>query len=151
MAGTPDGERATTPAPQPGAGAAGGVVARLKGWARALKRDVVALRLAARDPRVPWYAKALAAAVAAYALSPIDLIPDFIPVIGYLDDLVIVPIGIWLAVRMIPPGVMAEYRAAAATAPRMTSRAGAIAIVAIWLLGLAALGGWAYVKVLGGR
>lgn len=67
---------------------------KLKAWARGIKRDVIALWLAARDARVPWYAKAVAAAVAAYALSPIDLIPDFVPVLGYLDDLIIVPIGI---------------------------------------------------------
>ena len=124
------------------------VVGRLKGWARSLKRDVIALRLAARDPRVPWYAKALAAAVAAYALSPIDLIPDFIPIIGYLDDLLIVPAGIWLAIRLIPPAVMAEHRAAAADAPRVTSLAGAASIIAVWLIGLAALGGWLYFRVL---
>src|SRR5262249_19115072 len=75
---------------------------RAKLWARAIKRDVLALWIAARDPRVPWYAKALAMAVAAYALSPIDLIPDFIPVLGYLDDLVIVPLGILLVVALIP-------------------------------------------------
>ena len=73
-----------------------------KKWARAIRRDVVAVWIAARDPRVPWYAKALALAVAAYALSPIDLIPDFIPVLGYLDDLIIVPLGILLVVRLIP-------------------------------------------------
>ena len=78
---------------------------------RALKRDVRALWLAARDPRVPWYAKAVAAAVTAYALSPIDLIPDFIPVLGYLDDVVIVPAGILLAVRLIPCDLMDEFRA----------------------------------------
>lgn len=74
---------------------------RLRRWARTVKRDVHALYLAARDPRVPWYAKVAAIAVAAYALSPIDLIPDFIPVIGYLDDLVIVPLGILLAVKLV--------------------------------------------------
>jgi uncharacterized membrane protein YkvA (DUF1232 family) len=72
---------------------------KLRGWARGIKRDVMALWLAARDPRTPWYAKAVAATVAAYALSPIDLIPDFIPVLGYLDDLIIVPLGIVLAVK----------------------------------------------------
>ena len=72
----------------------------LKSWARALKRDVVALWLAARDSRTPFGAKLVAGAVAAYALSPIDLIPDFIPLLGYLDDLLLVPVGIWLAVRM---------------------------------------------------
>jgi uncharacterized membrane protein YkvA (DUF1232 family) len=82
---------------------------RLKRWARAVKRDVLALYLAGRDPRVPWYAKALAAATAAYALSPIDLVPDFIPVIGYLDDLIIVPVAIVLVIRLIPAGVMEEH------------------------------------------
>ena len=82
-------------------------------WARRLKRDVHALWLAGRDPRTPWYAKALAVAVAAYALSPLDLIPDFIPVLGWLDDLIIVPLGIVLAVRLIPADVMEEHRRAA--------------------------------------
>ena len=76
---------------------------KLKRWARAIKRDVVALWFAAKDPRTPWCARAVAAVVAAYALSPIDLIPDFIPVAGYLGDLLIVPLGILLAIRMIPP------------------------------------------------
>jgi uncharacterized membrane protein YkvA (DUF1232 family) len=94
---------------------------------------VFALYLAARDPRVPWHAKALAAAVAAYALSPIDLIPDFIPVLGQLDDLVIVPLGILLSVRLIPPELMAEHRAAAARAlVQPQSNSGAIAICAVW-------------------
>src|SRR5881392_2192541 len=101
-----------------------------KAWARAIRRDVVAVWLAARDPRVPWYAKAVAGAVAAYALSPIDLIPDFIPVVGYLDDLIIVPLGILLAIRLIPPAIMDEHRRAACERQnaRPTSRAGAIAI-----------------------
>src|SRR5882762_11450439 len=86
----------------------------LRKWARSLKRDVHAIYLAARDPRVPWYAKAVALAVAAYALSPIDLIPDFIPVLGYLDDLIIVPLGILLVVKLIPAELMAEFRAEAA-------------------------------------
>ncbi|MEO6153068.1 MAG: YkvA family protein [Croceibacterium sp.] len=107
----------------------------VKRWARALKRDVVALWLAARDPRVPWHAKAVAAAVAAYALSPIDLIPDFIPVLGYLDDLLIVPLGIALAVRLIPPPVMAELRAAAVERERPISRAGLVGVIAIWCIG----------------
>lgn len=83
---------------------------QLKSWARALKRDAVALWLAARDPRVPWYAKAAAAVVAAYALSPIDLIPDFVPILGYLDDLLIVPLGIIVAVKLIPGPVMSDLR-----------------------------------------
>ena len=115
----------------------------VKIWARALKRDVHAIYLAARDPRVPWYAKILAMAVAGYALSPIDLIPDFIPVVGYLDDLIIVPVGIWLVVSLIPKPVMAEYRAiASAAGQRPRSNAAAITIVAIWIIA-AALLGWA--------
>lgn len=105
---------------------------RLRAWARALKRDVMALWLAARDPRVPLGAKLLAGLVAAYALSPIDLIPDFIPVLGYLDDLLIVPAGIWLAIRLIPEPVMAELRAQALERDRPTSRAGLLLVVAIW-------------------
>jgi len=119
------------------------VIDVLKAWARSIKRDVVALWLAARDPRVPWYAKAVAAAVAAYALSPIDLIPDVIPVVGYLDDLIIVPFGILLAVRLIPPDLMAELRSEAITRSSPTSRAGLAFIVALWVLS-AALLAWAF-------
>ena len=90
------------------------MLARVKNWAKNLKRDAVALFLAARDPRTPWYAKVLAGLVAAYALSPIDLIPDFIPVFGYLDDLILVPAGIWAVVRLIPVELMVEFRAEAA-------------------------------------
>ncbi len=86
---------------------------RLRARVREIKYDLHALYLAARDPRVPWYAKAVALGVAAYALSPIDLIPDFIPVIGHLDDLIIVPLGIWLAVRLIPADIPDEHRATA--------------------------------------
>lgn len=104
---------------------------------------MVALYLAARDPRVPWYAKAVAACVAAYALSPIDLIPDFIPVLGYLDDVILVPLGILLAVRLVPSAVMAELRGEAEKrAARPISRVGAIAIVAIWLSAAAAIAWW---------
>src|SRR5213594_185965 len=88
---------------------------RIRQWARLAGRDVYAVYRAARDPRVPWYAKALAAAVAGYALSPIDLIPDFVPVLGYLDDLIIVPAGIVLAIKLIPAPVMAEARERANT------------------------------------
>ena len=99
-----------------------------------MKRDVVALYLAARDPRVPWYAKALALAVAAYALSPIDLIPDFIPVLGYLDDIVIVPLGIALVRRLIPTSLLDEHRAAAdLLTQRPTSKIAAGVIVFVWL------------------
>lgn len=119
----------------------------MKQWARAIKRDTHAVYLAARDPRVPWYAKALAICVAAYALSPIDLIPDFIPVLGYLDELVILPLGILAVVKMIPPDVMAEHRAtAAAAAERPVSRGAVIFIVLIWLAAIALVAwlGYAY-------
>ena len=116
--------------------------ARLADWARSIKRDVHAVYLASRDPRTPWYAKAVAIGVAAYALSPIDLIPDFIPVLGQLDELIVLPLGIWLVVRLIPPEVMNEHRAAAIVAEQTPrSLAGAAAIVGIWLL-LAAAAGW---------
>ena len=88
----------------------GSLIARMRRWAKAIKRDVHALYLSARDPRVPWYAKAVALAVAAYALSPIDLIPDFIPILGYLDDIILVPLGILLAVRLIPPEILRAPR-----------------------------------------
>src|SRR6478609_1260300 len=122
---------------------------RLKQWARSVKRDAVAVWIAARDPRVPWYAKVVAAAVAAYALSPIDLIPDFIPVIGYLDDLLIVPLGIALVVRLIPPEVMAKHRALAmASQERPVSFAGATVIVLIWIAAIG-LTGWLAFRYLG--
>jgi uncharacterized membrane protein YkvA (DUF1232 family) len=118
------------------------LAARLAAWARSIKRDVHAVYLASRDPRTPWCAKALAIGVVAYALSPIDLIPDFIPVLGQLDELVILPLGIWLVVRMIPRDVMDEHRAAAIVAEQMPrSTAGAVMIVLIWL-GLAAGAAW---------
>src|SRR6266487_1279864 len=107
---------------------------KLKNWSRIIKRDVHALFLAGRDPRVPWYAKALAVAVAGYALSPIDLIPDFIPVLGYLDDLIIVPFGILLVVRLIPSEIMAEHRELAEAAQeRPVSLTAGIVIVCIWV------------------
>jgi len=108
---------------------------RLKSWAHRLKRDIYALYLAARDPRVPWYAKVLAGLVAAYALSPIDPIPDFIPVLGYLDDLIVIPLGIKAAILMIPDGVMSDLRRQAEermlTRPR--SVVGAVFVVLLWL------------------
>ncbi len=119
----------------------------LKAWARRLIRDIHAVYLTARDPRVPWYARILAIAVAGYALSPIDLIPDFIPVIGYADDLIIVPLGIWLVVSLIPKEVMTEYRAKAIeVGQRPRSSIGAIVIIAIWIFAAAVLGwiGFAY-------
>ncbi len=116
---------------------------RLTLWARAIKRDVIALWLAARDPRVPWYAKGLALAIAAYALSPIDLIPDFIPVLGYLDELILLPFAIMLAVRLIPAALMAEFRErAAAIAIRPRSIVAAAVIVTIWIAAAALLIWW---------
>lgn len=110
-------------------------------WARGLKTEVYALYLAYRDPRVPWYARLFAACVVGYAFSPIDLIPDPIPVLGYLDDLVLVPLGVALALRLIPAEVMAEKRTQAREVMRQgkpVNRAAAAVIVAVWLL-LAAL------------
>ena len=113
-----------------------------------LRIEAHAVWLAARDPRTPWHVRLLALAIAAYALSPIDLIPDFIPVLGLLDDALIVPAGIWLIGRLLPPGLMAEHReAAAAAAEQPASKAGALIVVAIWLaLGWLAwsLLAWAY-------
>lgn len=119
------------------------IINRLKQWARSIKRDVIALWIAARDPRVPWYAKTVAGLVAAYALSPIDLIPDFIPIIGYLDDLLIVPAGILLAVKLTPPDLMEEFRKLASLREgRPISRAGAAAVILIWIATAAAFSWW---------
>ena len=117
------------------------MLSQIKGWARRLKRDSHAVYLAARDPRVPWHVKLLALAVAGYALSPIDLIPDFIPVVGYLDDLVIVPLGVWLVITLIPAEIMVECRAKANTAAsRPISRGGMVAIILLWMAGAFVLG-----------
>ena len=116
---------------------------RLRDWARTLKREILALWLVSRDPRTPWPAKVLAVVVVGYALSPIDLIPDFIPVLGYLDDVILLPIGIWLVLKLVPPELMAELRVKAAEiAERPVNHAAAVLIVAIWLLS-AGLLGWA--------
>ena len=114
---------------------------RMRQRARRLKAEMYALYLAYRDPRVPWYARLFAAGVLAYAFSPIDLIPDFIPILGYLDDLILVPLGIALALRMIPPAVMADCRVRAAEAlreGRPTNWGTVAVIIAIWVA-LAAL------------
>ncbi|RAH98180.1 hypothetical protein DLJ53_26035 [Acuticoccus sediminis] len=121
-----------------------------KRWARGLKAEVRALAIAARDRRTPWYAKALALAVVAYAVSPIDLIPDAIPVLGYLDDLVIVPLGILLTVRLIPAPLMAEFRRMASESDALPSgRFGAALVVAAWLA-VSAAGVWWLAGVLRG-
>ena len=128
---------------------------RLQKWkqrARALKKEVYALSLAYRDPRTPWYGKAFTALVVAYAFSPIDLIPDPIPVLGYLDDLILIPLGIALAIRMIPADVIADARAEAETVLREgkpVSWAGAILVGVIWVA-LAGLLLWWAAGLLGG-
>lgn len=113
---------------------------RWQGRAAALKRDVYALYLAARDRRVPWFAKLIIALVVAYALSPIDLIPDFVPVLGYLDDLLLIPIGIAVAVKLIPAAILAEHRAEAARTfaeHRPRSWVGAALVLLVWCAVLA--------------
>lgn len=107
--------------------------------ARSLKRQTYAVYLAYKDPRVPWYAKALALVVVGYACSPIDLIPDFIPILGYLDDLILIPLGLNWVIRMIPSEVMAEYQEKATAAikkgqPR--NWVAAAVIISIWVLGV---------------
>ena len=119
---------------------------RLRRWAASLKSRTLALYLASRDPRVPLPAKVLAGLVVAYALSPLDLIPDFIPVVGYLDDLLLLPLGIWMAIRMIPDAVWQDCLARAAQQPLQLPRnlRAAAAVVIIWLLvaGVAVLCLW---------
>jgi uncharacterized membrane protein YkvA (DUF1232 family) len=123
------------------------ILESLKKRVRELKSETFALYLAARSPETPWYAKLLVAGIVAYALSPIDLIPDFIPILGYLDDLVLIPIGIAFAIKLIPPSVMVECRMRAHEitangAP--VSRVAAAVVVLIWF-GLAVLCfRWAY-------
>jgi uncharacterized membrane protein YkvA (DUF1232 family) len=123
------------------------LLSKLKQRARHLKAETLALYLVARDPRTPWYAKLLVAGIVAYAFSPIDLIPDFVPVLGYLDDLILIPMGIALAIKLVPHPVLAECRARAqetAQHGRLVSRVAGTVIVAIWL-GLAVLClVWAY-------
>jgi uncharacterized membrane protein YkvA (DUF1232 family) len=113
---------------------------RLKGWAHRMKSEVHALYLAYRDPRTPLHARLFAALVVAYAFSPIDLIPDAIPILGHLDDVILVPLGVALAVRMIPPQVLAECRKKAgerSAEVRPAAWAGAAVVAALWLLLLA--------------
>jgi uncharacterized membrane protein YkvA (DUF1232 family) len=110
---------------------------RWKRWARSLKAELFAIYLAYRDPRVPWYARLVAACVVGYAFSPIDLIPDMIPILGYLDDLILLPLGIALTLRLIPPTVLAECRVKASeilSKNKPVNRLAAVLIVSIWLL-----------------
>jgi uncharacterized membrane protein YkvA (DUF1232 family) len=113
------------------------MIERWRLGARRLKRETYTLYLAYQSPATPWYAKVFAIGVVAYAFSPIDLIPDFIPVLGYLDDLILVPMGVSLALKMIPPQVLADCRAEAETTlaqGQPTNWWAALAIIAIWLL-----------------
>jgi len=117
----------------------------LKSWAKRIKRDGVTLWFAAKNPRTPWYAKALGVLVVAYALSPIDLIPDFVPVLGYVDDVLLLPGLIWLAIKLLPPDVLAECRGQAdewmeTKGAKPSSRAGAVIVVVLWFAIVAA--GW---------
>jgi uncharacterized membrane protein YkvA (DUF1232 family) len=124
------------------------VLKRLSEWARLIRREAHALYIAARHPRTPWYAKVLAIAIAAYALSPIDLIPDFIPVLGLLDEVVLMPLAIAGVLMLVPDDVMAESRAtAAAASERPVSRAAAVVIALIWVAAIAA-SGWLFYRYL---
>ena len=108
----------------------------LKSRARALKNEAIVVYIAARDPRTPWYAKAIAICTVAYALSPIDLIPDFIPIFGYLDDIIIVPAGIALAIRLIPAEALEDARGKVTSSglERSVGYVGAAAIIVVWFL-----------------
>lgn len=118
------------------------MLGRIRDGARRIKRDLAAVAGAARDPRTPMAARILALAVVAYALSPIDLIPDVVPVLGLLDDVILVPLGLLLVIRLIPPEILAEHRRRAEAAGRLPpNRIAAVFVVAVWLAVLA-LGAW---------
>ena len=124
------------------------ILGSLKARAKELKQFTLVAYYAARDPRTPPAARVLALLVAAYALSPIDLIPDFIPVLGYLDDIIIVPLGLALVIRLLPDHVVASAREQAQrTADRPTSKFAAAVIIGVWLLVLFWLGRWAITQV----
>ena len=126
------------------------MIEKIRVWARELKAEIAILAAAVQDERTPWYAKALGAFVLAYAVSPIDLIPDFIPVIGFLDDAILLPVGIWAVRRMIPGDVMAEHRANAAAGQRLpANRTAAAVIVALWVLSLTFAAWWLWTKFAG--
>lgn len=119
------------------------MIEKIRKWAKALKAEIAALSAAVRDTRTPWPAKALGLVVVAYALSPIDLIPDFIPVIGFLDDAILLPLGIWLVLRLIPPDIMAEHRASVAAGTRLPpNRVAAAVIIGLWIAGLMVAAHW---------
>ena len=123
---------------------------KLQRWARQMKTQLNALYLAYQDPRTPWYARVFAFAVVAYAFSPIDLIPDMIPLLGYLDDVILLPVGIYIALRLIPAPVMAEARLRAVTSGPRTpaSRVAAVAVIATWLLALLLVATWLWRRFL---
>lgn len=119
-----------------------------RAWARRIKRDAMTLWFARRHPATPWYAKVMGAFVVAYALSPIDLIPDFIPVLGYLDDVILLPLLIWLTIRLLPQAVLDSARRQAEQwfrqqRPKPSSRAAALAICGLWATALIAITMWA--------
>ena len=131
-----------------------GISNTLRIWAKRVKRDGVTLWFAGKHPKTPWYAKALGLFVVAYALSPIDLIPDFIPVLGYVDDVLMLPSLIWLTLQLLPPDVLTECRGHAdawmqTQGAKPRSMAWAVLVVALWLLVGAAL--WVWLRPLGGR
>jgi uncharacterized membrane protein YkvA (DUF1232 family) len=108
-----------------------------KQFAKKLKKEVYAVYLASKDPRVPWYARLLAVIIVAYAFSPIDLIPDPIPILGYLDDLIIIPLGIWLVLKLIPPSILSECRERVEREnlqAKPTNWIAAVVIITIWVL-----------------
>jgi uncharacterized membrane protein YkvA (DUF1232 family) len=120
-------------------------VSAIRDWARQIKQQTLALYFAVRDPRTPWYVKLFAGFIVAYAISPVDLIPDFIPVLGFLDEVILLPAAIWLAVRLVPPAVLNEARRRAAQAgERPTSRIAGTVIVLIWIGALVLCVWWAY-------
>ena len=129
-----------------------GISDTLRIWAKRIKRDGVTLWFAGKHPKTPWYAKALGLFVVAYALSPIDLIPDFIPVLGYVDDVLLLPGLIWLTLQLLPPDVLTECRGHAdawmqTQGAKPSSMAGAVLVVALWLLVGSAL--WVWLRPLG--
>ncbi|GJL64394.1 MAG: membrane protein [Nitrospirales bacterium] len=121
-------------------------ISKLRKWAKVVKRDIHAVYLASHDPRVPWYAKLLAVLVVAYALSPVDLTPDFISIIGYLDDLVLLPLSLLLVIRLLPPGIMAEHRSIAEKDGRLPQNwVAAAMIIFLWAAGIVFLG-WIFLR-----
>ncbi len=126
------------------------MIEKIRVWARGLKAEIAILAAAVQDERTPWYAKALGAFVIAYAVSPIDLIPDFIPVIGFLDDAILLPVGIWAVRRLIPADVIAEHRANAAAGQRLPpNRTAAVVILTLWAVSLTFAAWWLWTKFAG--